>query len=145
MYSFNPSIVCVTETWLSDSIYDSEILSVSYVLYRKDRPSRGGGVLIAISDSLFSCLIPSPPDLEIVSVKIGQSNDTVICCIYLPPESPLSCVSSLVHFLTELTSSFSKCIFVGDFNFRDIDWTVLMGSTSQSNFLFLIAICLSMF
>ena len=133
MYSFNPSIVCVTETWLSDSIYDSEILSVGYVLYRKDRPSRGGGVLIAISDSLFSCLIPSPPELEIVSVKIGQNNDTVICCIYLPPESPLSCVSSLVHFLTELTSSFSKCIFVGDFNFPDIDWTVLMGSTSQSN------------
>ena len=132
MYSNNFCILCLTETWLSDSIYDGEILPVGYVLYRKDRPSRGGGVQIAIRESLFSCLIPSPPELEVVCVKIGQSNNSIICCIYMPPESSLSYVSSVVHFLTELSSSFSKCIFVGDFNFPDIDWSALTGSSSQS-------------
>ena len=43
------------------------------------------------------------------------------CCIYMPPESSLSYVSSVVYFLTELSSSFSKCIFVGDLrNYRPI-------------------------
>ena len=97
-------------------------------------------MLIAIRESLFSCLIPSPPELEVVCVKIGQSNDSIICCIYMPPESSLSYVSSVVYFLTKLSSSFSKCIFVGDFNFPDIDWSALTGSSSQSicfcNFVF---------
>ena len=97
-------------------------------------------MLIAIRESLFSCLIPSPPELEVICVKIGQSNDSIICCIYMPPESSLSYVSSVVYFLTKLSSSFSKCIFVGDFNFPDIDWSALTGSSSQSicfcNFVF---------
>ena len=87
-------------------------------------------MLIAIRESIFSCLIPSPPELEVVCVKIGQSNDSIICCIYMPPESSLSYVSSVFYFLTELSSSFSKCIFVGDFNFPDIDWSALTGSSS---------------
>ena len=79
-----------------------------------------------------------------------QGNDIiVICCVYVPLGSPLSYVSSLVHFLTELTSSFTKCIVVGDFNFSDIDLSVLMGTSNPSNCfcvtLFAIAIYPSMF
>ena len=90
------------------------------MLYRKDRPSRGGGVLIS-KESLFSCIIQSPPDLEIVTVKIGQGINNVICCIYIPPECSFSYVSHVVQFLTDLTSSFCKCVILGDFNFPDID------------------------
>ena len=57
-------------------------------------------MLIAIRESLFSCLIPSPPELEVVCVKIGQSNDSIICCIYMPPESSFLCLFiSLPNFL----------------------------------------------
>ena len=59
MYTFN---FCLTETWLSDFICNGEILPTGFVLYRKDRPSRGGGVLIAVRESLFSSFIPSPHD-----------------------------------------------------------------------------------
>ena len=52
--------------------------------------------------------------------------------IYVPPDSPLSYVSSLVLFLSDLVSSFSKCTFVGDFNFPDIDWFALMGTSISS-------------
>ena len=133
VYTYNFCITCVTETWLSQSIYDGEILPSDYVLYRKDRPSRGGGVLVAVKDFIPSFSISSPPDLEIVSVKLGQSDDLVICCVYVPPDAPLSYVSSLVYYLTDLTSSFRKCTFVGDFNFPDIDWHTLSGSSSLSN------------
>ena len=126
--------MCVTETWLSDFISDGEILPTDYILYRRDRPSRGGGVMIAVRSSIFSSLILSPPDLEVVCIKIGLGSDIfVICCVYVPPDSSPSYVFSLTHFLSEITSSFSKCIFVGDFNFPDIDWQVLMGTCNQSN------------
>ena len=97
---------CITETWLSDFISNGEILPSGFVIHRKDRPSRGGGVLVA---SLYSSSVCSPSNLEIVSVKMDQSSDHVICCIYVPPDSPLSYVSSLVLCLSDLVSSFSKC------------------------------------
>ena len=133
VYTFNFCIICITETWLSDYICDGEILPAGYILYRKDRHSRGGGVLIAVKESLFSCIIQSPPDLEIVTVKLGQGNNNVICCVYIPPECSFSYVSHVVQFLTDLTSSFCKCVIIGDFNFPDIDWSVLMGTSNSSN------------
>ena len=66
-------------------------------------------------------------------LKIGQGYDLVFCCIYVPPESSLSYISSLVHFLTDLSSSFSKIIIVSDFNFPDIDWFTLVGTSISSN------------
>ena len=77
--------------YISESIFDGKS---DYVLYRKDRPSRGGGVLIAVKDFIPSFSFPSPPDLVVISVKIGQDNDFVVCCIYIPPEASPSYVSS---------------------------------------------------
>ena len=37
------------------------------------------------------------------------------------------------HLLQYLISSFRKCIFVGDFNFPDINWSSLIGSSLSSN------------
>ena len=90
--------------------------------------------MIAVKSSPFTSLISSPSDLEVVCIKIDISSDTlVICCVYVPPDSSLSYVSSLVKFLSEITSSFNCCIILGDFNFPDIDWSALMGTSLQSN------------
>ena len=59
IYSNSYEIVCVTETWLSNAVYDHEIIPKNYSIYRKDRKSCGGGVIIAISDSISSNLILS--------------------------------------------------------------------------------------
>ena len=50
-------ILGVTETWLTDMIFDLEILPTNFTIYRKDRNSRGGGVMIAISNKIHSELI----------------------------------------------------------------------------------------
>ena len=88
---------CITETWLSDFVFDGEILSCGYVLYCKDRPTHGGGVLVAVNELLISSLIPSPIDLEVVTVLVGQ-NDSVISCVYVPPDSSFSYIDSFVDF-----------------------------------------------
>lgn len=72
VYSSNYSIVCCTETWLSDSIFDNEIIPTGYSIYRKDRGWRGGGVMVAVKNSICSAIVSSPPDLEVVTVSVGN-------------------------------------------------------------------------
>ena len=86
------------ETWLSDQVSDSEILPNGFVFFRKDRPTRGGGVLIAVKSAVPSSSLPSPPDIEVISVEIGANHDSVLCSIYVPPDSPVSLISSLASF-----------------------------------------------
>ena len=64
------SLLCVTETWLNSNICDNEILPFRFLIYRKDRGSRSGVVMVVIKHSFSSFLIPSPPDLEVVSLAI---------------------------------------------------------------------------
>ena len=52
-------IVVVGETWLNNSIHNSEILPTNYEVYHKDRID--GGVLIAVINTFIS------QDLEIKS------------------------------------------------------------------------------
>ena len=51
VYSSTFNIIGLTETWLSDSI---EILPTGYTIYRLDRPSKGGGVLLAVNEAIVS-------------------------------------------------------------------------------------------
>ena len=44
----NPDIIFGCETWLNKKIETQEILPDNYIVYRKDRSSKGGGVLLAI-------------------------------------------------------------------------------------------------
>jgi len=55
----NYKIYCLTETWLSEHIYNDELFPPNYAIYRKDRSSRGG-VLLAIDMSIPSRILPSP-------------------------------------------------------------------------------------
>ena len=105
-----------------------------HVIYRKGRPSRGGGVLIVVSNYPHSVCLSSPPDLEIVTVKLGVDCNLILCTIYVPPSACESYVCSLTEYLAVLESSYDYCIFVGDFNFADIDWLSLSGSSPLSNF-----------
>ena len=49
---FNAAIVCVTETWLDDSVIDSEIELSGYVVQRKDCERSGRGVCMYIRSDL---------------------------------------------------------------------------------------------
>ena len=136
MYASDFNVFCLCETWLSDRIFDSEVLPHDFILYRKDRPSRGGGVLIAVHVSIPSSLLSSPVNLEVVSVQVGVNQDFILCSVYIPPNSCESYLLSLLNYLSDLLYSHSKCIIVGDFNFPDIKfcWSTLSGTSSLSNY-----------
>ena len=54
VYSQNFCIVAITETWLNSFIMDNEILPSGFNLYRKDRTTRGGGVMLAVSNKFLN-------------------------------------------------------------------------------------------
>ena len=102
---------CITESWLSSSIYDHEVLSSDYVLYRNDRVSRGGGVFIAVHTSIPSSLVCAPPNLEIVTVMLSSSS-LILCTVYIPPTCGESYLLSVIEYLSDLVSSNKNCIIV---------------------------------
>jgi exonuclease III len=132
VYTSDFNVFCISESWLSSSIYDHEVLHSDYVLYRNDRLSRGGGVFIAVHSSIPSSPVCTPTDCEIVSIRLLSSN-LILCTVYIPPNCSESYLLSVIQYLSELVCSYTKCIILGDFNFPDICWSSLTCTSSLSN------------
>ena len=135
VYTLEPSIFAVTETWLSDFYFDGEILPFGYAIFRKDRKQRGGGVLLAVDQSLSASLLPSPPTLEVLTIKLNLGKPVIVCVVYVPPSSDISTFKSLLSHLSSLFSSASTVCVVGDFNCPDINWPTLCGVSPMSTLL----------
>ena len=123
----------MTETWLSDCIFDNEILPCNYTLFRKDRPSRGGGVLIAVNNNISCQRLNSPDDLEIICIKLNLKDQITVCVTYVPPNSTTTYYDNLFSFLYNLLNDSGKLIVLGGFNFPDIDWDTLSGHSPVLN------------
>jgi hypothetical protein len=90
VYSRDLDIICLTETWLNDSVNNHEIIPFGYNIYRKDRLNRvGGGVLIAVKSCYFSCELDMTSDLEIVLIviEITHNRKFLLTNCYNPPNS----------------------------------------------------------
>ena len=135
VYSRDLDIICLTETWLNDSINNREIFPLGYNIYRKDRLTRvGGGVLIAVKSCYCSSELHMTSDLEIVLVEIELTRNRNLLLIncYNPPNS--------TDFIPKLTSLFTSIQFlsysgvylVGDFNFPEITWINGSGFTNST-------------
>ncbi|MEL7309605.1 MAG: hypothetical protein AAGK05_18295, partial [Pseudomonadota bacterium] len=86
----NPKIICLTETWLDSSIPSSFITPANFQCFRFDRPySKGGGVVIFVSNELSTCGIDFPTCLPVehVAARVMFSKDVAldILCVYRPP------------------------------------------------------------
>ena len=131
IYSSTIHIFALSETWLSDKIYSKEILPSGYNIYRSDRHTRGGGVLIGVSSSLSSHLIASHSSIDMVVVQLLTSPPITLCCTYIPPSCSPDYFSSCISALTTIMTHHQNVIILGDFNLPDIDWSCL---TSHSPF-----------
>ena len=130
VYANSYDIIGVTETWLLNKIYDNEILPSGYVLFRKDRLSSGGGVMLAVRSDIPCQLIDSPSELETVCVKLNYSQPVVCCltCSY----SNIIPYENLFVFLNSANISSANLILFGDFNTPDVNWNTLSGVSPVS-------------
>jgi len=106
------------------------VVPSDYVLFCKDRPSCGGGVLLAIENDIPCQLVASPNNVEMVCVSLNYSYPILCCLIYIPPNSSTIYCQNLLDFLSNIT--FEHNVQLGDFNFPDIDWNTLSGVFSIS-------------
>ena len=120
---------------MSEFIFDKEILPSGYSIWRKDRTSRGGGVLAATACHLSAHLLSSPSDLEVLTLQLFSHNPIVICVVYISPSSTETYWISLLDYLRSLIHSDAPTFIVGDFNCPDIDWQMLSASSRISSLL----------
>ena len=119
-------VVIGTETWLSPHHKNSELLLNNYDIFRKDRATRGGGVLIAVKKDLCAVEIPSSTDTECIFCKINiKGKKTIIFgSFYRPPSSDFNYSVSINKEIYSIYNKFKNATLWlgGDFNLPDIDW-----------------------
>lgn len=144
----NYDIICLTETWLDDTIMSSELFDERYCVIRRDRDvkfrvrykkSHGGGVLVAYSKNLTVAfredwVSEGLEDLWL-QIKINESLTISLCVAYLPEYLPTLVVN---EFVKKCSNNFNTtcrhltCI-VGDFNLGDIVWSSATGCPQGYN------------
>lgn len=122
--TLSPIFVCVTETWLTAQHPTGLITINNYVTYRRDRGSRGGGVMILIDSRYDAVVVSNTVESEIIAVdlKCKRRNLRIIVC-YIPNSRDYKYLKLLFMELENLTRNVKSFAIFGDFNFPDFDWT----------------------
>ena len=127
----NSAFIAITETWLHNNIDDNELLPNSYNIHRKDRESRGGGVLLAVKSNIscFRRCDLEESDCELLRGKIPfkDSSSYFFGVFYRPPSRDLTYLEVLAKSLDKvsLISEHANILLFGDFNLPDIDWDLI--------------------
>ena len=81
-----PDVICITESWLSPDIQDSEILIPGYISVRLDRNRHGGGVIMFVSVRFTVKRLPDCSSLELITVTLHCNNHkSCLSLFYRPP------------------------------------------------------------
>jgi len=84
--SYNPDIIIGTETWLNDSVHNSEIFPPNYNIYRRDRRDAFGGVLVAMKADIMSDHLDVEINTESVytSITLEKGKQLIVGALYRP-------------------------------------------------------------
>ena len=125
--------VAVTETWLNDGVFDSEVCHnfPGFSLFRSDRIGReGGGVALYLKDTLTGEVLGTFDNkvCQFLTVKIHQL-DTVATVFYRPPDTRMAefteALQKLDKILSDLPTPTPIMAIMGDFNFtrQTVTWS----------------------
>lgn len=125
----NADIIVLTETWLNSKITTPELFQCNkqYVVYRSDRTGRiGGGVLLAVNESIDCFSVPINTNLELIWCCLTLSFKKILLGVcYRSPSSDSSFCDDLYDCLNQITTRFhgAEIMLLGDFNFPTIVWS----------------------
>ena len=112
--------MCLSETFLTESI-PNDFLSISnYSLYCRDRKNKaGGGLAVYVHDSVAATEIDTlqSPKIEGIWLRLQIWNQVkVIGFLYRPPSSDSQWTEEYTHTLEKALTMYADPIIMGDFN-----------------------------
>ena len=116
----SPDVLILTESWLDSCIPDSLLVAnYSYHIFRKNRLSRGVGILVLVKKllnvSVREVTIPNKYcDTEIVAIDL--SDDSEVMHFWLIAVYSSSDNATFSSALSDLADSISQVCVFGDFN-----------------------------
>lgn len=108
--------VALTETWITDSVYDSELFPEHFSIFRCRNRSdnlRGGGVLLAVK-SKYSCSLinvdfkMSQIDLLAVKIQVDKISFIYVLLVYVAPSCTISDREELFSYMESLQYLYQK-------------------------------------
>ena len=123
-------IICISETWLDDSISDDDIRIPDYELFRRDRNHHGGGVMIYAHENLSPTRRPDLQHDDLENIWIECLLETKRVLVSTCYRSPNASAGEVVKFIEGLQDSVNKVIIedpsvlllLGDFNDKCTVW-----------------------
>lgn len=113
--SYSPHVIAITETWLHNDVYDSELTPPGYVAIWNDRScGKGGGVALLLRSDIKFSVLPDMPNVEVTWCKLclkGLSMIVGVC--YRAPGSPIKTLEKLSLFMHEQDFGTSEIVFMG--------------------------------
>jgi len=113
------------ETFLSSSFSDSEFQLKNYQLFRRDRQSNGGGIVVYVKSN-YPCI--QRHDLEIDSVesiwlefKCEKQKSFIVGYVYRPPSSAASWNTDMEKILEKVYCQNKEIILFGDINYNFVN------------------------
>ena len=116
-------VLCLSETWLTETVDTSTLLFPGYTICRRDRSVKktGGGVAILYRSSLKAeqLRVPSGSStLEALWLQIASRSSIVAGMVYRPPSGPTAPAIDCLHQqLTHVLSLDRPIYLLGDVNF----------------------------
>lgn len=121
-------MICVTETWLHDSVLDCEFTPPNYIVVRCDRScGRGGGVALFFRSDVRFSVLPGLPNTESLWCKVYIDKFVlVIGAVYRAPGTSPQVIFDIHDYILKHNFGGGKFILTGDFNTPDVNWKTLM-------------------
>ena len=134
VYDLQPDIIGVTESWATDTIFDSELHLDTYHVFRCDRNTgnRGGGVLLYVKEDL------NPTEYNTNTVYGEQVwchiGDLLVGVCYRSSNSAIVGHDNETNLMKVLREVCNKHVLImGDFNYPSIDWSTSTATQFSSS------------
>ena len=122
-----PHIIGVTESWANNDITYAELGLEGYVMFRKDRMGRRGGVLRYIKETIPAYEVQLQDCNEVIWCKLVTGHTTVtIGIVYGCPNITKQNNEIIRNAFSEVSKG--DCIIMGDFNHGNIKWDTLQST-----------------
>lgn len=114
-------IVVATESWLSESVEDSELVGETWSILRRDRATgrQGGGVLVAARPGIHlrrRCELETADCEDLWTSVVVNDCLLHLCAVYIPPNSSDNVYLSFFRKVESFIDSLGMVLILGDLN-----------------------------